>query len=433
MRLERLVGPLWWGSSSRWEKRRVAIGDYRTKPQLLLLFFAFGLNQLNSQFQKEINRLTVASLLKLAKEEDDAEGALDDDENNPTADHQLTRLRMTIDTIYLHPRTTSQVPPITFISASTLHVTPSFQGHIDAHHLIVLSTINTDCDYQSIIVLIYPRYTTVAAHKKAKQLRANTNTNQRRNEKRKTNKYEFLKDTVISRQTKTKRRHAINDHLFVTSSLPIDRDRGNSSSPDSLAVPILDQLLIPPPPGLIPTPGSIHPALIQSASEESSIPPLLVLFLQTLLLEMFPPKRNRESHSTCARTSYPYPANSRWTFSPQSETVIFHRARSAPQPSCISSLQLPPSGASSKDSVVSSSVTKPLYGTSPCPIRKFLYGARKPLYGASFSPVWKPSAYPVGKPLYEAHSMTYNNRQIVLLNEITDGSTLGHMKTNKAI
>eukprot|EP00536_Pseudo-nitzschia_multiseries_P017528 jgi/Psemu1/51278/gm1.51278_g len=88
-----------------------------------------------------------------------------------------------------------------------------------------------------------------------------------------------------------------------------------------------------------------------------------------------PPKRNHDSHSTCARTSYPSPANPRWTFSPQSETVVFHRARSAPQPSCIPSLQLPPSGASSKDSVVSSSVMKPLYG-------------------ASFCPVGKPSAYP---------------------------------------
>eukprot|EP00536_Pseudo-nitzschia_multiseries_P019144 jgi/Psemu1/59214/gm1.59214_g len=48
------------------------------------------------------------------------------------------------------------------------------------------------------------------------------------------------------------------------------------------------------------------------------------------------------------------------------------------------------------NNVVSSSVTKPP-----------LYGAQKPLYGASFSPVWKPSAYPVGKPFYEAHSMTY--------------------------
>eukprot|EP00536_Pseudo-nitzschia_multiseries_P007926 jgi/Psemu1/19069/gm1.19069_g len=90
--------------------------------------------------------------------------------------------------------------------------------------------------------------------------------------------------------------------------------------------------------------------------------------------------RNRESHSTRARPSSPSPTNSRWAFYPQSETVVFHRARSAPQPSCNSSLQLPPSGASSKDSVVSSSV-------------------RKPLYGASF--------YPVGKPLYDAHPMTH--------------------------
>eukprot|EP00536_Pseudo-nitzschia_multiseries_P018865 jgi/Psemu1/57720/gm1.57720_g len=100
-------------------------------------------------------------------------------------------------------------------------------------------------------------------------------------------------------------------------------------------------------------------------------------------------KRNREPHSTRTRTSYPPPTNSRWTFYPQSATVVFHRARSAPQPSCNSSLQLPSSGASSKDNVVSSSV-------------------RKPLYGASFCPVRKPCAYPVGKPLYEAHSMTYD-------------------------
>eukprot|EP00536_Pseudo-nitzschia_multiseries_P016440 jgi/Psemu1/46229/gm1.46229_g len=109
-----------------------------------------------------------------------------------------------------------------------------------------------------------------------------------------------------------------------------------------------------------------------------------------------------KAHSPRARTFYPPPTNSRWTFYPQSETVVFHRARSAPQPSCNSSLQLPssgasscnsslqlpPSGASSKDSVVSSSV-------------------RKPLYGASFCPVRKPCTYPVGKPLYEAHPMTY--------------------------
>eukprot|EP00536_Pseudo-nitzschia_multiseries_P014046 jgi/Psemu1/37367/gm1.37367_g len=102
-----------------------------------------------------------------------------------------------------------------------------------------------------------------------------------------------------------------------------------------------------------------------------------------------PSKRKREPHSTRARTSYLSPANSRWMFYPQSETVVFHRARSATQPSCIPSLQLLPSGASSKDSVVSSSVMKPLYGASLCP-------------------VWKPSAYPVRKPLYEAHSMTYD-------------------------
>eukprot|EP00536_Pseudo-nitzschia_multiseries_P008619 jgi/Psemu1/20883/gm1.20883_g len=113
-----------------------------------------------------------------------------------------------------------------------------------------------------------------------------------------------------------------------------------------------------------------------------------------------PSKRKREPHSTStrARTSYLSPANSRWTFYPQSETVVFHRARSAPQSTCLSSLQLPPSGASSNDSVVSRSVTKPLYGPSFRPIWKFLYGAQKPLHGASFCPVGKPSTY----------SMTYN-------------------------
>eukprot|EP00536_Pseudo-nitzschia_multiseries_P012574 jgi/Psemu1/32537/gm1.32537_g len=117
-----------------------------------------------------------------------------------------------------------------------------------------------------------------------------------------------------------------------------------------------------------------------------------------------PSQCKREPHSTRARTSYPSPANSRWTFYPQSETVVFHRARSTTQPSCISSLQLPLSGASSKDSVVSSSVTKPLYGASFGPIQTFrsiwtfLYGAQKPLHGTSFCPVGKPSTY----------SMTYN-------------------------
>eukprot|EP00536_Pseudo-nitzschia_multiseries_P017441 jgi/Psemu1/50835/gm1.50835_g len=149
-----------------------------------------------------------------------------------------------------------------------------------------------------------------------------------------------------------------------------------------------------------------------------------------------PPKRNGASHSSCARTSYPSPANSRWTFSPQSETVVFHRARSAPQPSCISpqsetvvfhrarsapqpscisSLQLPPSGASSKDSVVSSSVRKLLYGASFCPIQKFLYGARKPLYGASFCPVGKPSTYAMTYGL-PAVSITKRHRDAIKIN-----------------
>eukprot|EP00536_Pseudo-nitzschia_multiseries_P017385 jgi/Psemu1/50631/gm1.50631_g len=97
-----------------------------------------------------------------------------------------------------------------------------------------------------------------------------------------------------------------------------------------------------------------------------------------------------------------------WTLLRHVFQVALLLSTQAPQPSCHSSLQLPPSGASSKDSVVSSSVRKPFYGASFCPIQKFLYGARKPLYGASFCPVGKPSAYPVRKPLYEAHSMTYD-------------------------
>eukprot|EP00536_Pseudo-nitzschia_multiseries_P013766 jgi/Psemu1/36309/gm1.36309_g len=134
-----------------------------------------------------------------------------------------------------------------------------------------------------------------------------------------------------------------------------------------------------------------------------------------------PSKRKREPPSTRARTSYLSPANSRWTFYPQSETVVFHRARSAPQSTCISSLQLPPSGASSKASVVSSSVTKPLYGASFCPIRKFrpirkfLYGARKPLHGASFCPDGKPSTYSMTYDL-PAVSITKRHRDAIKIN-----------------
>eukprot|EP00536_Pseudo-nitzschia_multiseries_P004240 jgi/Psemu1/9554/gm1.9554_g len=138
-----------------------------------------------------------------------------------------------------------------------------------------------------------------------------------------------------------------------------------------------------------------------------------------------PSKGNRKPHST--RTREPHSTrtpNSCWTFDPQSATMVFHRARSAPQPSCISSLQLPPSGASSKDSVVPSSVTKPLYGASYCPIRKFLYGARKPLYGASFSPVRQSSAYPVWKPRYEAHSMTYDLPAVCIIKRHRDAIKL---------
>eukprot|EP00536_Pseudo-nitzschia_multiseries_P010462 jgi/Psemu1/26025/gm1.26025_g len=100
-----------------------------------------------------------------------------------------------------------------------------------------------------------------------------------------------------------------------------------------------------------------------------------------------PSQRTREPHSTRARTSSPSPANSRWTFYPQSETV----------PSCISDLQLPSSGAIFKDSVVPSSVhAYSQHGASSC-------SARKPLYGAH-----EASSYPVRKPLQGVHSMNYN-------------------------
>eukprot|EP00536_Pseudo-nitzschia_multiseries_P017902 jgi/Psemu1/53079/gm1.53079_g len=119
-----------------------------------------------------------------------------------------------------------------------------------------------------------------------------------------------------------------------------------------------------------------------------------------------PPKRNRDPHSTRARASYLSPATSRWTFYPQSETVAFHRARSAPQPSCNSSLQLPPSGASSKDSVVSSSV-------------------KKPLYGASFCPVGKPSTYSMTYDL-PAVSITKRHRDALKINLYQLHATLLH-------
>eukprot|EP00536_Pseudo-nitzschia_multiseries_P012957 jgi/Psemu1/33703/gm1.33703_g len=111
--------------------------------------------------------------------------------------------------------------------------------------------------------------------------------------------------------------------------------------------------------------------------------------------------RNRESHSPRARTSSPPPANSRWTFYPQSETVVFNRPHQPvtfPQSSCISSLPLPPSGALSTDSVVPSSVhAYSQYGASS-------YQVRKPIYGAHGAPTC-----PFRKPLYSAYSMTYDS------------------------
>eukprot|EP00536_Pseudo-nitzschia_multiseries_P018142 jgi/Psemu1/54298/gm1.54298_g len=113
-----------------------------------------------------------------------------------------------------------------------------------------------------------------------------------------------------------------------------------------------------------------------------------------------PSKRNRESHSPRARASYPPPTNSRWTFYPQSETVVFHRPHKPvtfPQSTCISSLPLPPSGALSKDSVVPSSVhAYSQYGA-------YSYQVRKPIYGAHGAPTC-----PFRKPFYSAYSMTYD-------------------------
>eukprot|EP00536_Pseudo-nitzschia_multiseries_P013086 jgi/Psemu1/34093/gm1.34093_g len=113
---------------------------------------------------------------------------------------------------------------------------------------------------------------------------------------------------------------------------------------DFRVIPILDQMMIPHPSGTSSYTWKYFPNT--DSVRFTKLPPLL---------------RTREPHSTHTRTSYPPPTNSRWTFYPQSATVVFHRARSAPQPSCNSSLQLPSSGASSKDNVVSSSVGKPLY------------------------------------------------------------------------
>eukprot|EP00536_Pseudo-nitzschia_multiseries_P006454 jgi/Psemu1/15318/gm1.15318_g len=126
--------------------------------------------------------------------------------------------------------------------------------------------------------------------------------------------------------------------------------------------------------------------------------------------------RNRESHSPRARTSYPPPANSRWTFYPQSETVVFHRPHkpvSFPQSTCISSLQLPPSGALSKDSVVPSSVhAYSQYGASSYPVQK-------PIYGAHGAPTC-----PFRKPLYSAYSMTYDSPAVCITKQHRDAIKL---------
>eukprot|EP00536_Pseudo-nitzschia_multiseries_P011795 jgi/Psemu1/30059/gm1.30059_g len=127
-----------------------------------------------------------------------------------------------------------------------------------------------------------------------------------------------------------------------------------------------------------------------------------------------PSKRNREPHSTHARPSCPSPANSRWKFYPQSETVVFHRTQkpvSLPQSTCIPSLQLSPSGALSKDSAVPSSVyAYSQHGASSYPVQKPLKGAHpRQLYGAHHSmTVQKPLNRAHPRQLHGAHhSMTY--------------------------
>eukprot|EP00536_Pseudo-nitzschia_multiseries_P000712 jgi/Psemu1/1616/gm1.1616_g len=98
----------------------------------------------------------------------------------------------------------------------------------------------------------------------------------------------------------------------------------------------------------------------------------------------FPSTESRHSPRPSPKPS----ANTAWTFHPKSATVTFHRSPkqfSSHKPSTsIPLLQLPSSGAFSKDNVVPSSDhailpstnhAYPQHGTSSCPGRKPLYGA----------------------------------------------------------
>eukprot|EP00536_Pseudo-nitzschia_multiseries_P006288 jgi/Psemu1/14851/gm1.14851_g len=91
---------------------------------------------------------------------------------------------------------------------------------------------------------------------------------------------------------------------------------------------------------------------------------------------------NQKRYSSSPSSSKPS-ANSRWTCNAQSTpVVVFHQTRKtvSPKPTCIPSLQLPPSGALSKDSVIPSSVhAYSQHGASSCPIWKPIYGAHSSL------------------------------------------------------
>eukprot|EP00536_Pseudo-nitzschia_multiseries_P014001 jgi/Psemu1/37197/gm1.37197_g len=149
-----------------------------------------------------------------------------------------------------------------------------------------------------------------------------------------------------------------------------------------------------------------------SSIASSSTPSIVHTDIPT---ECVPSKCNREPLSTRDCPSSPPPANSRWTFYPHSETVAFHRTRKPvyfPQATCIPFLQLPPPGASTKDSVVSRSVhTYSQHGAPSCSVPKPLYGAHH-----TNDPVWK--------PLHRAHSMPYDSPAVCITKRHRDAIKL---------
>eukprot|EP00536_Pseudo-nitzschia_multiseries_P016947 jgi/Psemu1/48574/gm1.48574_g len=125
---------------------------------------------------------------------------------------------------------------------------------------------------------------------------------------------------------------------------------------------------------------------------------------------------NRKRHSPSPSHSKPS-AISRWTFRPKSGTVTFQRSPkkfSSHKPStCIPLLQLPPSGAFSKDSVVPSSGQAivpspshayPQHGASPCPGRKPLYGAHSLTYDSPAVCITKRHCDAIKLKLYHLHA-----------------------------